>query len=197
MNMDPPGLQAPRRRNQQEFPRPGHLSVRDDGSSLRISFRWIWDSFTGPATVCLVWNGFLVGWFWGFLRIGGRPMWLGFIFGTPHVVVGLLLVYATLAGLLNRTIINVTSELLTVRHGPVPWWGIRRLPVNEVERLACCKDTDPETQRWSRVYGVRALTRESRSVDLITELDRARALFIKQEVERWLNIGRVGTHSGA
>lgn len=181
-------------RNEQDTPCPYDVSVGDDGSSLRIRFRWIWDSFTGPASVCLAWNSFLVVWFWGFLRIGGRLMWVGVIFGTPHVVIGLALVYATLAGLLNHTTINVTSELLTVRHGPVPWWGNRKVAVNEIEGLECRKNTDPKRQRHSRVYGVHVLTKEGDSVDLITDIDRDRALFIKQEVERWLGLGRVSTH---
>jgi hypothetical protein len=178
---------APMWRNRQGIPRPRHFFVRDDGRSLRIRFRWVWDKFTGPATMCLAWNGFLASFFWLGLRSGGRERWLMIIM-IFHVAVGLLLIYATLAGLLNRTVIKVTSEFLSVRHGPVPWWGNRRLPVDGLERLSCDKDTDPETQKWTYVYGVHALTKGGSKVDLVTELDRAQALFIKEELERWLNI---------
>src|SRR5262249_20227192 len=112
----------PVRRNRRAFPRPRHFSVRDDGSSLRIRFWWIWRSFTKAACICLLWNSFLVGWYWSALRTPEtRIMWFAVVWCLPHVAIGLLLVYATLAGLLNRTVIKVTSEFLTVWHGPVPW----------------------------------------------------------------------------
>ena len=116
-----PTAPRPVRRNRREIPRPSHYSVRDDGRSLRIRFRWIWHRFTNAACFCVVWTGFLVLWYWGALRNPEtRIMWFAIVWSIPFVAVGLLLVYATLAGLLNRTVIKVTSELLTVRHGPVP-----------------------------------------------------------------------------
>jgi hypothetical protein len=115
-------------------------------------------------------------------------MWFAIIFTIPHAAVGLLLVYATLAGLLNRTVIKVTSEFLTVRHGPVPWFGNRRMRIDELERLSCDRETDPEKHGGRYVYEINALTKGASKVDLMTDLDRAQALFIKQELERWLPI---------
>ena len=180
-------LRQPMRRNRRGIPRPPHFSVKEYGRGLRISTRWIWRKFTGPATVCLLWNSFVVLWYWNALRTGDRMMWLAMIICIPHVAVGLLLVYATLAGLLNRTLIKVTSGFLTVRQGPVPWWGNRSMQLDDLERVYCDKDTDPEKQGRTDVYGVHALTTAASKVDLVTELDRAEALFIKQELERWLN----------
>ena len=175
-------------RNRREIARPSHFSVRDRGSSLRIRFRWIWRIFPKAASLCFLWTSFLVCWYWGALRTPEpRIMWFAIVWSVPFVAVGLLLVYATLAGLLNRTVIKAGSEFIIVRHGPVPWWGNRRRRIAELERLYCEKDTDPETEGWTHVYGVYALTKEAGKVDLITDLDSAEALFIKQELERWLN----------
>jgi hypothetical protein len=182
------GTRQPKRRSLREIPRPPHFFVKDDGSSLRLAFRWIWRRFTGPATMCLVWDSFVVLFWWNALRTGDRMGWLAIIFTIPHAAIGLLLVYATLAGLLNRTVVKVTSELITVRHGPVPSFGNRTLQVDELERLSFHKDTDPEKRGWRYVYGVNALTKGASKVDLITELDSDQALFIKQEIERWLHI---------
>jgi hypothetical protein len=183
------------RRNRHTVPRPSHYSVREDGRSLRIRFRWIWHRFTKAACVCLVWNSFLVGWYWSALRTPEkRWMWFAMVWCLPHVCVGVLLLYATLAGFLNRTVIKVTSESLTVRNGPVPWFGNRSMRIDELERLSCENETDPESQSWIYTYGVYGLTKGGGKVDLITELDDAQALFIKQELECWLrNAGhRVG-----
>jgi hypothetical protein len=189
------------RRNRREIPRPSHFSVRNDGHSLRIRFRWIWRRFSGPACICLLWNGFLVCWYWGALTTPEkRWMWFAMIWCLPHVCVGLFLIYATLAGLLNRTVIKVTSEFLTVRHGPVPsFYGNRSMRIDELERLSCEEETDPETHGRIYVYGVHGLTKGGSKVDLITELDDAQALFIQQELERWLKIAghRLGGGWGA
>jgi hypothetical protein len=182
-----PAAPGPARRRR-AFPRPRHFSVRDDGGSLRIRFWWIWRSFLNGAFICLVWNGFLVGWYWSALRTPETPiMWFAVLWCIPHVVVGLLLIYATLAGLLNRTVIKVTSAFLTVWHGPLPWFGNRRMRIDDLERLYCEEETDPEQRKRSNVYGVHALTKGASKVDLITGLDSAQALFIKHELERWLH----------
>jgi hypothetical protein len=180
-------------RNRQEIPRPRHFSVREDGRSLRISFLWVWRRFTGAAQMCLLWNCFIVGWYWSALRTPEkRMMWFALVWCLPHAAVGLLLIYATLAGLLNRTVIKVTSEFLTVRHGPVPWFGNRRMRLDELEWLSCEKETDPEKKGRSYVYGVKALTKGASKVDLITDLEKAQARFIKQELERWLHLDDQG-----
>jgi hypothetical protein len=103
------------------------------------------------------------------------------------VAIGLFFVYATLAILLNRTIIKVTSEFITVRHGPLPWWGNRSLPIDELEELYCYKHTRRDSVSvW---YSVNALTKGAKKVDLVTDLHNvAEALFIKQELKRWLKI---------
>jgi hypothetical protein len=137
--------------------------------------------------MCIVWNSFVVGWYWNAVRAGGREMWLAVIFCAPHAAVGLFLVYATLAGFLNRTVIRVTSESLTVWNGPVPWWGNRRLSVDEIGRLYCDRETEGVGRRWIYVYRVNALTTGESKVALVTELDCAQALFIRQELGRWLH----------
>src|SRR5262249_39372883 len=99
---------APLRRPRQAVRRPRHFSVKDSGTSLRILFCWIWCKFVGPAMMCLAWNSFLVGWYWSALRTPETPfMWLALLITIPHGAIGLLLVYATLAGLLNRTVIKI------------------------------------------------------------------------------------------
>jgi hypothetical protein len=190
-HIDPPatGTPAPRpvQRDQREFSRPSHFSVRDDGNSLRIRFHWIWRSFLRAAFVCLLWNSFLVGWYWSALGTPEtRIMWFAAIWCIPHVGVGLLLLYATLAALLNHTVIKVTSESLTVLHGPVPWFGNRTLPLADMRRLYCEEETYPEKRGRSCLYCVNALTKASNKVDLLSGLDSEQALFIKQEIERRL-----------
>jgi hypothetical protein len=146
--------------------------------------------------MCVVWNGFVVLWYWNALRSGPPFMWLAMAICLPHAAVGLLLVYGTLAGLLNRTVIEVTAEFITVWQGPVPWWGNVRVPIDEIEQLDCGREPDPEEKetgppkrRGSSLYRVTAVTRGAGTVELVTELDRAQALFIRQQLACWLNLG--------
>jgi hypothetical protein len=167
---------------------PPHFFVKDDGSTLRIGFRLIGRLSAGGVLIILVWNCFVGLWYWHALRTGGPWMWLAIIFTIPHGIIGLFLVYATLATLLNRTVITVTSEFLTARTGPLPWSGNRTLPTDEIEELNC--DQEPDAAERERHYGYRinALTKTAGTVELVKELDRAQALFIKQELARWLKI---------
>src|SRR5262249_13029349 len=158
-------------RHRQGFPRPSHFSVKDDGSTLRIRFRWIWRNFTKAAGICLFWNSGLFVWYWSAVHEPNeRIMWFVLIWTIPFVAVGLLLIYATLAGLLNRTVITVTSLIFTVRHGPVPWWGNLTFPIDDLEGLYC--DEDASVKRKGRgPSSVVALTKGGSKVELVTDFD--------------------------
>jgi hypothetical protein len=167
-----------------EIPCPNHFSVSDDRSSLRISFRWISAGYIYALMICFFSNSFLVRyWYWMVFRPPGREMWLGVILGIPFTALGLIALYATLAGLINRTVIKVTSEFISVRHGPLPWRNNRSLRIDQLEQLYCNK----HTKSGSRSYSLNGQTKEGNDIDLLADLDDpAKALFIKQEVERWL-----------
>lgn len=182
------------RRARQRISRPSHISIKDDGSTLSISFRWVWRKFTGPAAMCLVWNAFVTAWYWGALRAEEvRIMWFAIVWGTPFAAVGLLLVYGTLAGLLNRTVIKATSELITVRTGPLPWWGNQRLAVGDIERLFWHKQTASPEGGESSFWSVSAETNGADNAELVSDIDElVQAQFITQELERWLKTGDRG-----
>ena len=99
------------RRTMTPVPCPEHFSVKDDGSTLRIRYWWVWSRFTGPATICLLWNGFLVGWYWNAIRDGSRFMWLAMFITLPHAIIGLGVVYYTVAGLLKRGLATLRTIL--------------------------------------------------------------------------------------
>lgn len=186
-----PSRPAAQRRPRRKVPRPRHFSVRDDENSLRIRYCWVWRKFTGPASMCLAWNTFVVTWYWLALRAEERSWtWVAGIFGLPHLAVGLLVVYATLAGLLNRTVIRVTRESVRVWNGPLPWCRNRTLPADQLEGLSCEKGRDAEDDRERSDYVVNARLKGGSQVELVSELyDPAQARFLRQELERWLKIG--------
>jgi hypothetical protein len=141
--------------------------------------------------MCLIWNAFVTAWYWGALRAEeDRIMWFAIVWGVPFAAVGLLLVYGTLAGLLNRTVIKATSEVITVRHGPIPWLDNHRLPVGQIERLYWHNRSDSEKGGVSSFYTISARTKEAGEVELVRDIDdRVQAQFITQKLEQWLKIG--------
>jgi hypothetical protein len=181
------------RRVRQLIPRPDHISIKDNGSSLRIRFRWVWRKFAGPAAMCLAWNAFVTAWYWGALRAEEvRIMWFAIVWGVPFAAVGLLLVYGTLAGLLNGTVIKATPEFVTVQVGPLPWWGNQRLAVGDIDRLHWHRAASKEGKE-SSFWSVSAHTKGTGDVELVTDIDdREQAQFITQELERWLKFGDRG-----
>ena len=52
-------------------------------------------------------------------------------------VTALPLVYMTVALILNTTLIRINEDILSIRHGPVPWPRNRELPIRDIEQLYC------------------------------------------------------------
>jgi hypothetical protein len=177
----------PKERKRPKVPLPPHIQVDDTGSSLRIVRRWFSPGIIFLAVFCLCWDSFLVFWYTMAVK-PGAPFMLK-VFPILHVVVGVALTYTALAGFLNRTVIEATSEFLSVRHGPVPWPGKRTLPVEALDQLYCQEDSSSTSDGVRYSYRVNALMKGAKKVPLVTRLaDRDQALFIEQELERWLHI---------
>lgn len=61
-----------------------------------------------------------------------QPKWMLLLMPTMHWLVGLWLSYWAVAGLLNRTRIEVSDGLITVTHSPVPWKTVAPADVSQV-----------------------------------------------------------------
>jgi hypothetical protein len=192
-SVNPPGLHlVPTAVRSAATSPPSDLSVQDDGSSLLITIRSIWRRrFLETALVCVGWNSAVAVCYWLVLTSGDPYRWLPLIILIPHTGFGLLFVYLSLARFLNRTVIEVTPEFLTVRHGPVPWPGDLTLPVDELKRFYCYNKGSRATSGCIQFNCVGAMTKGGSIVDLVIRLpDIAQALVIKQALECWLKIGQ-------
>jgi hypothetical protein len=197
------------------FPQPVRLNVADEGDTLRISFRWFHPAILFLVFFCVAWDGFLF--FWYSIAVGGlfgndgpgMPgafKWLFVIFPLGHVAVGIGLTYTCLASLLNRTVITVDREWLTVRHGPLFWPGQCTVAVEEIDQLYCRQQfsvrKNGPTQYHPHMRNAGAVTA---SLMIVTkdgrerplwryESDRNVVLFLEQRIEEHLGIAdrRVG-----
>jgi hypothetical protein len=131
------------------------------------------------------WDGFLIN-LYSNLRGGAT---LAALFPLLHVAVGLGLTYSTLCGFVNRTHIIVTGDSLRVSHGPLPWWGNRTIPADELAQLYCEERIKSGRNGQSATYYLNALLKDGRKVKLLSGLPEPdQALFIEQRVEERMGI---------
>jgi hypothetical protein len=45
------------------------------------------------------------------------------------------MIYYAITGYVNKTTVNVDYGQLTVRHGPLPWWGDRQIEPTHIVQL--------------------------------------------------------------
>ncbi len=105
------------------------------------------------------------------------------------VVIGSVLLYATVAGFVNRTTITVHGGALSVRHGPLPWRGSCSVPTADLTQLFCREDVTTTRNGTQTAYSVHATRKSGPALQLLSELpDPGQALFIEEAIETRLGI---------
>ena len=182
---------SPARRERPQVPQPKGVAVEDLGHSLRITRRWFSPVFVFLLFFCILWDSILV--FWYTMAVGGDapgPFRLfACIFPILHVAVGVGLTYFTIAGFLNRTVIEAADGMLTIRHGPVPWPGNHNIPTDDVDQLYCEEHISRTKNGTSTTYRLHAVLKDGRKLKLLDSLEQPdQALFVEQQLENHLRI---------
>ncbi|NBD38759.1 MAG: hypothetical protein GVY10_09335 [Verrucomicrobia bacterium] len=100
----------------------GKLHFAEKGESMEIRYRWFGAGTVTLLVFALAWNAFIVGFAFVILAEGTPPQILQFVlFSLLFVAIGLASLYAAIAYLRNSTFIRISSDAITVRHGPVYW----------------------------------------------------------------------------
>lgn len=112
----------------------------------------------------------------------------GWIMGT--LLVSVIPLYVTLAGLVNTTRIRVTEGSLRVRHGPIPWLGNRTFQRDDVLQLFGRMDGAPMSPNGPQTCSLWAVARGRPSpIRLLRGLHSAVAtLLLEREIELALEI---------
>lgn len=185
-------------------PQPGGITVVEDipaperesgyrtapagGGRLVMRRSWYSHQIIFLAFFCLIWDGFLITWYKVLLGAERGPGFFFFVFPLLHVAVGVGLTYRTLAGFLNKTWITVAGGELTIRHGPLPWFGNRAVPSAEIGQLYCEQSVIRNRNSTSVSYNLCAVLRDGRKVDLIKSLPSEQALYLEHRIEEHLGI---------
>lgn len=115
--------------------RPAGLRWRDDDpDQLHLELPWRNLSLIFLVFFTAFWNSGIV------VMVGGIAMSDGVMaalpmLAIPHVWVGLGLAYYVGASLVNTTVLARDGDHLVVRHGPIPWFGKRTVPLSDIDQL--------------------------------------------------------------
>ena len=178
---------AATRTRRDAVPLPSAIQLDARGGELVLTRAWRSPKFYFMAFFCVIWDGFLF--FWYAMTLGTDAPLLFALVPVLHVGAGVWLTYFTLCGFVNRTRIVARSDVLTVRHQPLPWPGARTLPTAELSQLFTVEREHRGKNGTSHTYEVTARVSRGADVKLIAGLpDQEQALFIEQQLEAFLGI---------
>jgi hypothetical protein len=170
---------------------PPNITVANEFGHLRIVRKWFSYKYIFLTVFAIFWCGFLLFWYGSILsfpRIEVPAVIAALLFPLLHVAVGIGLAYYTLAGYLNKTVIEVGFDSLTIKHGPLLTWGNRKISPRELKQLYVKEDG---YSRGGQVtsYAVHAIMSDQKNIKLLEGLDTSeQALFIEQEIEKFVRI---------
>jgi hypothetical protein len=170
-----------------EVARPSEVTIQNDSRSARVIQRWFSFKYIPIAFFAFAWDAFLIFWYSAALAKGAP--WIMVVFPIAHVAVGVGLTYYVLAGFVNRTILEVTPENISVHFEPLPWIGEKKLRTVDLKQLYCKEKIVRSKNGASTQYQLCAITAENTQVKLLDGLDNPdTAIFFEQQLECWLKI---------
>ena len=176
-------LAAEQKLKRPEIAMPAEMMVDYGAQSLHLERRWYSPKYIPLAFFCVAWDAFLV--FWYGMAFTVNPGWIFIVFPIAHVAVGVGLTYSVLTGFLNSTKVDVTTQTVTIAHGPLPWLGNRTIDTNTVKQFY----TKESKGEKGSTFDLFLMTQDNKSIKLISGMDSAEAgLFIEQQIESWLQI---------
>jgi hypothetical protein len=171
-------------------PQPRGLRVVDDGARWSATWRWFTPGHLFLLFFCIAWDAFLI--FWYSIAFSTHAPWIMVVFPVAHLAVGVGLSYATLAGFLNTTRVEVSpaDDTITVHHGPLPWAGNRTLAASEVQQLYCERTfTQSKNSAPTPRFQLSAVLRDGSKLPLLKGFGEPdKAMYLEQQIERMLHL---------
>ncbi len=149
---------------------------RDTLNTFLVIFAIFWNIIVLPFAIFAIISGELV-------------MLLGL---SLHLAVGIGLLYYIITAIFNTTFITADAYHLRIEHRPlkVPFYPHQDFPVGEIEQMYVNKYIKSKTNgNPDYAYAVEAILKNKSHIRLVKGLQYPdQALYIEQEVERFLNI---------
>lgn len=176
--------QEPARRSFSQPPKG--IGVKTGMDGLVLERRWMNASAWFLVIFCLFWDGFMVVWF--SISIAQKQYEMA-AFGSIHAAVGLGLTYTMLCTFINKTLITISARSLSIKHGPLPWFGNKQIAPHEIDQVFVQQSITRNKNGRTIRYHVRYLDTKGKEAKLLGGLsDASHALFLEQEIESTLGI---------
>lgn len=176
-----------------DVPLPKGVTVEQDYEGLKITRKWFNLTAIFLTIFCLFWDGFMVMWFAISISTGAYEM---AAFGSIHAIVGICITYWCIALYLNKTTITVSSYLIKVHHSPLPFPGSKEHNIDQLNQVFIkervrTSHSSGEYSSSSRyyTYDIYILDGNNKETKILSNLnDKSQALYIEQEIEKYLDI---------
>jgi hypothetical protein len=171
------------------LPLPEGYQIECTGQGLQITLRWfsrhIFFAYTEFGGLFLVAFGTPLVCMTGELM--QRSPWVVLCVSTLAFA-GLLMVYTNIAMLVDRTIIRITPELLSVHLTPLPVPDEIHLPSKRIEQLYIEQSVHRFRTGTMVDYRLMAILVGGQVIEVLVGLDRHGAKFLEQQIEGWYGI---------
>lgn len=194
------GLPALRPDKKNPVPMPPKFAVEELGSELVVRWSWYSHAVWFLLFFCIFWDGFLIVWYsvvlFGMVAATGGSAGHGaglfglifLLFPLIHVAVGVSLTYFVFCSFINRTEIRVSQGELTVRHGPLPWFGNHTLATVDIGQLYCSEKVRNNRRGYNVHYDLNIMRTDQTKLSLLTLEELDQVLFLEQKLEEFLRI---------
>jgi len=169
-----------------EVAMPKNFRVEQALHTLKITRRWFGYHAYLILFFAICWNSFVI--VWQIIAISSGH-WSMSLFGMLHTGVGLFLIYFVVALFINSTVFKTSQHEIVVKSGPLPWKGNLTIASGEIVQLYCVEKISHRKNSSSAHYRVEAVLQGNSRRTIVSGLtDADQALFIEQQIEKYLNL---------
>lgn len=172
-------------------PLPVPQSIRREVQADRVIITRTWregGGVVGLILVAVIWNSVMIAMYRS-AEIEPDWVWAWFLIPWALGAIGIYLVYASIATLLNTTEVEISPDLLSVTTGPVPWHREIRLAPAEIQNVIYLERAE---RGYSSTYDVAVVTASGGEKRLIKRLNQYEvAVFYVREIRSILGLPNV------
>ncbi|MGB1242126.1 MAG: hypothetical protein ACPG49_06375 [Chitinophagales bacterium] len=174
-NKIPEGIKVHRQDNNQQ------------GKELFLTYRWWNIRYFTFMLIAGLWNISAIMWFAITLA---NDAYFMVMLGMVYAVGGIALLYLTVAGFLNETVIKVDEFQLSVTHNPVPWLLSPRLRCENMKQLYCTLNINRGRHYTRYSYELNVILKNKKKHLCILKgiEDAKQAQYLEYEIEKFLKI---------
>lgn len=173
-------------------PIPEKVAIDQSGGGMRISYRWYRSSSIAMMAFFMIWTIPFIAIFILLLVDGltAGEVNPAILFLLPFMTSGLFLFYVSLAGLLNKTTVEVEYGLVKIVHRPLPYFGQRVLGFGDIKRFYVRQGMSERTfGKTTQLYTLMLCPSSGKELKVVKNIDSVEAAsFMERHLEDALHI---------